>query len=81
VLGGVAYAALPFDLIPDVLPIVGWLDDAGVMAAGFAFLLRDVARHERASAQQLGVGLSTDTRSTGAMLGLSTTPVEPGGPL
>lgn len=26
----VLYAVLPLDLIPDVIPLVGWADDAGV---------------------------------------------------
>ena len=41
----VAYAVMPVDFIPDVLPVVGWLDDIGVMAAVAAFLVRDVKRH------------------------------------
>ena len=28
-LAAIAYVALPVDLIPDVAPIVGWLDDLG----------------------------------------------------
>lgn len=40
------YVVLPFDAIPDVIPFIGWLDDLGVVAAAFAFLSRDVARHE-----------------------------------
>lgn len=26
------YIVLPLDLIPDVIPVVGWLDDLGVLA-------------------------------------------------
>lgn len=53
VLGGVFYAVLPIDLIPDVLPVVGWLDDLGVLAAVCAFFARDVAQHERAGPELL----------------------------
>jgi uncharacterized membrane protein YkvA (DUF1232 family) len=38
------YAIVPFDLIPDV-PIVGWVDDLGVMGLATAWLLRAVARY------------------------------------
>jgi uncharacterized membrane protein YkvA (DUF1232 family) len=42
-----AYALMPFDLIPDAIPVLGWLDDVGVIAAVLAFVSRDVARHAR----------------------------------
>lgn len=45
-LGAVAYTLLPLDAIPDLVPIIGWLDDAGVMTAAMAWLLRAVARYE-----------------------------------
>lgn len=38
------YAVVPVDLIPDV-PIVGWLDDLGVMGLATAWLTRVVARY------------------------------------
>lgn len=41
----VAYVVLPVDAVPDVLPVVGWLDDVGVVAAALAFFSRDVQRH------------------------------------
>ncbi len=39
-----AYVVLPFDAIPDVIPIFGWLDDIGVLGAAAAFLLSDARR-------------------------------------
>lgn len=39
------YAVLPIDLVPDVLPVVGWLDDIGVMGLATAWLVRVVARY------------------------------------
>lgn len=37
----IGYALLPFDLVPEaLLPIVGWLDDAGVLSLAVAWWLR-----------------------------------------
>ena len=43
----VAYVVWPLDLIPDAIPVLGWLDDAGILAAAAAFLVAEVRRHER----------------------------------
>jgi Protein of unknown function (DUF1232) len=43
----VAYLIWPFDLIPDFIPFIGWLDDAGVLMAAAVFLVRDVRLHEQ----------------------------------
>ena len=40
-LGALAYFILPFDFIPDMLPVLGFTDDAAVLAAA----LRLVATH------------------------------------
>jgi uncharacterized membrane protein YkvA (DUF1232 family) len=32
ILGGLFYMLSPFDLSPDIFPVVGWLDDAMVMS-------------------------------------------------
>lgn len=31
--GALGYFILPLDAIPDIAPVIGWLDDAGVIAA------------------------------------------------
>jgi uncharacterized membrane protein YkvA (DUF1232 family) len=38
------YLLLPFDLVPDFLPVVGQLDDVAVVAATFAFVARAAGR-------------------------------------
>jgi uncharacterized membrane protein YkvA (DUF1232 family) len=40
VAGLIPYLAMPFDLVPDFIPVAGQLDDAGIVA----FILRRVAR-------------------------------------
>jgi uncharacterized membrane protein YkvA (DUF1232 family) len=44
VLVALGYAVLPVDAIPDVIPVIGWLDDVGVVAAITAYLARDIRR-------------------------------------
>lgn len=46
----VVYAILPVDFIPDVLPMVGWLDDVGFLAVAFAFIARDMAKNAKLDA-------------------------------
>jgi len=42
-IGALAYFILPFDIIPDMIPVLGYTDDAAVLAAAF----RMVAQHIR----------------------------------
>lgn len=51
VLAALAYVALPVDLIPDV-PIVGWLDDLGVMSFAVAWTWRKVGPYMTAPANR-----------------------------
>lgn len=43
------YTVLPTDLVPDVLPVVGWLDDVGLLSVAVALLLREPARRADAN--------------------------------
>jgi uncharacterized membrane protein YkvA (DUF1232 family) len=40
-LGAIAYFILPFDFVPDMLPVLGFTDDAAILATA----LRMVASH------------------------------------
>ena len=40
VLGTVAYALSPIDLIPDFIPVLGYLDDLIIVPAGIALAIR-----------------------------------------
>ena len=44
-LAAVAYVVMPFDLIPDFIPVLGWLDDLGVVSLVAAFVVREIRRH------------------------------------
>ncbi|MCC7382848.1 MAG: DUF1232 domain-containing protein [Deltaproteobacteria bacterium] len=42
----IIYAISPVDLVPDLAPLLGWLDDAGFLALAFSWLGREVERFE-----------------------------------
>ncbi len=43
----ILYFVNPADIFPDVIPLSGYLDDAGVVAAAFGLLMRDLDKYER----------------------------------
>jgi uncharacterized membrane protein YkvA (DUF1232 family) len=47
VFAAVVYVIMPVDLIPDV-PVVGWLDDLGVMSLAVAWMWKVVAKYREA---------------------------------
>ena len=42
----VLYFVMPVDALPDFLPILGWLDDLGVLSAAAFFMVREVQRYQ-----------------------------------
>jgi uncharacterized membrane protein YkvA (DUF1232 family) len=46
----VLYFVMPVDALPDFLPILGWLDDLGVLSAAAFFVVREVQRYQPESA-------------------------------
>ena len=50
--GAIAYFVLPTDFIPDVLPLVGYSDDAAVLAAAIKLVSSHITPHHREAAQQ-----------------------------
>ena len=43
VLAAVAYVVMPLDALPDIAPVVGWLDDMGVALIALLYLSRALA--------------------------------------
>lgn len=56
VIGAIAFTLIyilnPFDLVPDVLPIIGQLDDASVFTACLMLIERDIRKYEKWKAAQ-----------------------------
>ncbi|WP_324721817.1 YkvA family protein [Salinimicrobium sp. HB62] len=47
VAGALLYVLMPLDLIPDFIPVAGFLDDAGVIAACLALVSDDLVTYEK----------------------------------
>jgi uncharacterized membrane protein YkvA (DUF1232 family) len=39
------YVVWPLDVLPDMIPIIGWLDDVGILGLGAWWVVREVNRH------------------------------------
>jgi uncharacterized membrane protein YkvA (DUF1232 family) len=60
------YTLSPIDLIPDVIPVIGWLDDVGLLSAAIAWFLHVLARWESdAESAELVTSPSTRPRRDG----------------
>ena len=48
-LAAVLYVILPVDLVPDVIPVAGWLDDLGLTALVIGWLTSAYSRYKKRS--------------------------------
>ena len=61
-LGAIAYFILPFDFIPDVMPVLGFTDDAAVLATAIRMVASHITPDHRAAAKAaLARGLDPET--------------------
>jgi uncharacterized membrane protein YkvA (DUF1232 family) len=59
--GALAYFVLPFDVIPDMLPVVGFTDDAAVLATALKLVAAHMRPEHRAAAKAaIARGLTED---------------------
>jgi uncharacterized membrane protein YkvA (DUF1232 family) len=45
VAAAIVYVISPLDAIPDAIPVIGWLDDLGIIGAALAYLSRVLDRY------------------------------------
>ena len=58
-LGAIAYFILPFDFVPDMLPVLGFTDDAAVLATAIRMVASNItSEHREAARTALKRGLS-----------------------
>ena len=62
-LGAVAYFVLPTDLIPDYIPVIGYTDDAAVLAAAVKLVSSHITPDHREAARRMLARLRGDQRS------------------
>ena len=48
----IAYVIFPFDLIPDYIPVIGWIDDGLILYLLFRRLLNETQRYNRHKAME-----------------------------
>ena len=51
-LGAIAYFILPFDFIPDMLPVLGFTDDAAVLATALRLVATHITPDHREAARE-----------------------------
>jgi uncharacterized membrane protein YkvA (DUF1232 family) len=60
--GALAYFVLPFDFIPDMLPVIGFADDAAVLATAIRMVAAHITpAHRKAAQDALKRGAGTKT--------------------
>ena len=63
-LGAIAYFVLPFDFVPDMLPVLGFTDDAAVLATAIRMVATHIMPEHREAARaalQRGLGRDADS--------------------
>ena len=61
-LGAVAYFILPFDFIPDMLPVLGFTDDAAILATAIRMVAAHITpEHREAARAALKRGLTEES--------------------
>ena len=64
-LGAIAYFILPFDFVPDVLPILGYGDDAAILATALRMVATHINEdHREAARRAIARGLSEEEAAT-----------------
>src|SRR5438270_10277153 len=56
-LGALAYFVLPFDVIPDMMPLVGFADDAAILATALRLVASHMKPAHREAAKRVLAGL------------------------
>src|SRR5437588_13062857 len=56
-LGALAYFILPFDVIPDMMPLLGFADDAAVLSTALRLVASHLQPEHREAAQRALAGL------------------------
>jgi uncharacterized membrane protein YkvA (DUF1232 family) len=51
-LGALAYFVLPFDAIPDMMPLLGFADDAAILATALRLVASHMRPEHRAAARR-----------------------------
>ena len=59
-IGALAYFVLPFDLVPDMLPLLGFTDDAAVLAAAIKLVADHIGPQHREAARRALAGDMAD---------------------
>ncbi|NPV24142.1 YkvA family protein [Bradyrhizobium aeschynomenes] len=59
-LGALAYFILPFDFLPDVMPVLGFTDDAAVLATAIRMVASHITPDHRAAARAALARLKAD---------------------
>jgi len=50
-LGAIAYFVLPFDFVPDILPVLGFTDDAAILATALRMVASNITPAHREAAR------------------------------